>query len=240
MNRLRPPVQLAGALMLAGLLALWVVAIQSTHKVPVYQGKTLYEWILVLDQAADLHPANFDQVTAAKFAIRAIGTNALPFVMADLHAHATLNDRLAGWLANHAPFLKLHRANIIDAWSRGVQVLDILGPISEPCLAQLIAEATNNPGYSEEAMLAVGPAALPAFTNLLQSSQYPEAGYLIRALIRTVNNGQIKRSEATVALPCLTAAVRFKVAASAAAEAIATIEDNRPRYTMTPGTWQPR
>jgi len=167
------PAVLAGIFLIA--YALW----SPTPNLPVYQGKSLYEWIAELDRAAELHPAQFDKVAVAQAAIRAIGTNALPFALANLHARLTLADQATAWMAKHAPFLKLGVKDVSEQRGLGVQILDILGPIATPCLPELIAGATNTPGYSEEALLAVGPAALPAFTNILSTMKSPETGRLI-------------------------------------------------------------
>jgi hypothetical protein len=206
---------------LAGVVAFILAFPTSSPKLPVYQGKTLYEWIAVLDKAAELHPADFQTVLAAQSAIRAIGTNALPFAMADLKARARPVDVLKGWLAQNARFLKVHLKDVRERWALGVQILDILGPIGKPCLPELIARATNNPGYSEKAMLAVGPAALPAFTNLVRKTQFPETGILIKSFTQTLWPGQLKPDQAVV-LPCLMDLTQSqdRDAATAAAQAI--------------------
>jgi len=216
---------------LAGIVAFILAFQTSSPALPVYQGKTLYEWILVLDKAADLHPGGYGTVLAAQSAIRAIGTNALPFAMADLNARATPVDVLKGWLAKHAPFLKIHPKDVRSRWTLGVQILDILGPIDEPCLPELIARATNNPGYSEEAMLAVGPAALPAFTNLVRKTQFPETGILIRSFTRTLWPCKVRPDEAII-LPCLMDMTRSKDrdAAMAASEAINFLQGSPPDH----------
>lgn len=210
-------------------LTAWIayVLMPPARRLPVYQGKTLYQWIAVLNQAAGVHPAKFQEVSTAQAAIRAIGTNALPFALADLHARVTVADDVTAWLAHHAPFLKLHPKSVSARWALGTQTLDILGPIAKPCLPELIAEATNNPGYSEEAMLAVGAAALPAFTNLLRASQFPEREILIRAFAQTVRDGQLSRTEAAAVLPLLTEASRStdRAEARAAIAAMSAIQE---------------
>jgi hypothetical protein len=180
----------------------------------------------VLDEAAEARPAKFEKASTAQAAIRAIGTNAVPFALADLQARVTPADTVTAWLAHHAPFLKLHPKRVSDRWARGTQIVDILGPIAEPCLPEIIAEATNNPGYSEEAMLGVGPAALPAFTNLLRTSRFPETGILIRAFAQTVWGGRLNRKAAAAVLPLLSEISRSKdrAAARAATEAMSAIQ----------------
>jgi hypothetical protein len=217
------------------LAVLLVLALKtSSPKLPVYQHRTLYEWIAVLDKAVDFHPAGFDTVDTAQSAIRAIGTNALPFAMADLNARATPFDPLIGWLAKHGRFLKVHPRDARERWALGVQILDILGPIDKPCLSELISRATNNPGYSEEAMLAVGEAALPAFTNLVRNTQFPETGILIRTFRRMLWPGRLKPEAAAVVLPCLMEMTQSKDrdAAMAASEAINVLQGSPDPKTV--------
>jgi hypothetical protein len=233
----------AGALLIPCLL-LCREMLKPVPNMPVYQGKTLYEWITVLDQAAELHPANYQEVDTARAAIRAIGTNVLPFAMDDLHARITMADRVTAWLAQHATFLNIRHKNVAERWAVGVQILDLLGPIAKPCLPQLIAEATNHPGYSEEAMLAVGVAALPAFTNLLRTLQYPETGILIKAFTTTVKDGQFTAGEAAAALPCLKEISRStnRYANQAASEAVRVIQEldsSRPLPLFPPNELRP-
>lgn len=186
------------AAILAGIVLLVSNSQWSSHEPPVYQGKTLFQWIDQLDKAADLHPADSGAVASAQSAIRAMGTNALPFALENLHAHETLPNKVTRWLANRAPFLNLYPKNVAEQWALGVQVLDILGPIAAPCLRELVAEATNNPGYSEEAMLAVGAEAVPAFINLLQASKPPETVVMIRAFTATMSIRERKSNQAVL------------------------------------------
>jgi hypothetical protein len=209
---------------LVGFASIPLFFLPSKPMLPVYQGDTLSQWIVKLDQAADVHPARYQEVAAAQGAIRAIGTNALPFALSNLRARVTLTDELASWLSRYAPFRKLKPKNVADQWALGVQLLDILGPIAKPCLPELIAEATNNPGFSEDALMAVGPAALPALTNFLQTTQFPEKVQFIKALTKAVG-WRIKRDDATVALPFLIASIHstnHDVSASSA-EAVGVI-----------------
>src|SRR5262245_17735868 len=51
--------------------------------------------------------------------------------------------------------------------------------------------------------MAVGPDALPAFTNLIVKSKYPQTGNLIGALANSVYADRIKPEQASVTLPYL-------------------------------------
>ena len=190
---------------LAGLALISYAFVASAPKPPVYHGKSLYEWLDQLNQAtANSENTNrVEQAKAAQSAIRAIGTNALPFALADLRARATFANRATDWLAIHAPFLRLQTKDPEGRWALGVETLGILGPIAKPCLPKLIAQATNHPPSSAEALLAVGAAALPAFTNILSKSKYPERMNLFEAFTGAVAAKWIAPEEAAAALPCL-------------------------------------
>jgi hypothetical protein len=81
--------------------------------------------------------------------------------------------------------------------------LEALGPIAKPCLPELIALTGKSTGYCEAALMAVGPDALPAFTNLLANSKFPQTGNLIGALANSVYADRIKPEQAAVTLPYL-------------------------------------
>ena len=174
-------------------------------RLPVYQGKTLYQWASELQKAQENYsnPNRWRDIQAAQSAILAIGTNALPFVMADIQARPSIKDRAIRWLAHWIPSLKLRPEDVADRWVRGIRVLEVLGPLAKLRLAELIALATNSTGYSEGALLAVGPDALPAFTNLLSTSKFPRTGNLIGAFANAVYAARIKPEQAAMALPYL-------------------------------------
>jgi hypothetical protein len=192
----------AGAVALF-LLAFLRLALSHGPRLPVFQGKDLYTWATELRLAQQNYsdPDRWKKVETATAAIRAMGTNALPFVMEDIRAQNTEVDRAIAWLAVKAPFLKLKPANVADRWVRGTQALEALGPLAKPCLPELVNLASKNTGYIESALVAVGPDALPAFTNLLATSTFPRTGNLIGALANAVYANRIKPEQAAGALP---------------------------------------
>ena len=174
-------------------------------KVPVYQGRDLYAWIDALQKARQSYgdPESWRKIEAANNAIRGIGTNALPFVMADIWAGVTIKVRVVNWLAPRATLLKLQPIKVEDRWRRAISGLEVLGPIAKNCLPELIALTQKRVGYTEDALMAVGPDALPAFTNLLANSKYPQTGNLIGAMANSVYANRIKPEQAAVTLPYL-------------------------------------
>jgi hypothetical protein len=124
------------AVVAAGLLLLIYASLPLGPKLPVYQGKGLYAWASELGQAQQNYsdPNRWRKIKAATEAIRAMGTNALPFVMADVQAHATIKDRVINWLAPRLRFLKLQPRKVEDRWVRGIRALEVLGPMGKPYL----------------------------------------------------------------------------------------------------------
>jgi HEAT repeat protein len=193
------------AAVLAILLLIAFFAALVGPRVPVYQGKNLYAWAEELQNARQNYsdPDGWKKIEAATTAIRAIGTNALPYVMADIRARVTIKDRVNNWLAPRVHFLKLQPKKVEDRWIRAIRALEALGPIAKPCLPELIALTHKRVGYTEDALMAIGPDALPAFTNLLANSKFPQTGNLIGALANSVYANRIKPEEAAVTLPYL-------------------------------------
>jgi HEAT repeat protein len=189
--------------LLLGLALISYAIVASAPKEPVYQGKTLDEWLAKIPQGNPYIYTGARGMKSDQEAIRAIGAKALPFALADIAAHETMTEKGVNWLAGHARFPKLQPRLIKARWERGITTLEILGPIAEPCLPELIANASQNPGYSERALMAVGPAAIPAFTNLLSKAKAPQRAELIAAFEIELESGRIAPAEAAAALPCL-------------------------------------
>ncbi len=198
-------------LVAAGLLVLVLLLVfgvwRATHRVPRYAGRTLYEWIAELqstDPLAKPLPADvLSRRENAEAAIRAIGTNALPFLMADLQADYGLKETIHVWISR-LPFLNVQVPSTVqDRWARGIIGMEVLGPIAKPWLPELATMATNNIDTGPRALVAVGPDALPAITNLLNSPASPAKLHLIIALIDAVSEDRIKPETASVAVPIL-------------------------------------
>src|SRR5437870_5464789 len=95
---------LLASLLLAVVMLVFYGILSFGPKLPAYQGKTLYQWATELQQTQRNYsePNRWQAIQSAQAAIRAMGTNALPFVMADVMAQTTLKDRIVAWLAPRA------------------------------------------------------------------------------------------------------------------------------------------
>lgn len=192
--------------LLLALPALLVVVFYASYKKPLrYEGKTFYQWASELQQAQANYsdPDRGKKIETTSAAIRAMGTNGLPLVMADLRARPTVKERVISWLAPRAKFLKFKPVNVSDRWVRGIRTMEVLGPLGKPYLPEIITMVSNSTGYSEGALMAIGPDALPAFTNFLAHSKFPQTGNLIGSFANAVYANRISPEQAAVALPYL-------------------------------------
>jgi HEAT repeat protein len=220
------------------LFAAW----RAVPRVPRHAGKTLYQWIEEYDQntqrlyggkVEDLDRS--EQVLAdAQQAIRQIGTNAVPFLIADLRTEFTLKNKAILWV-NRPPLFKIPSKTAVERWSRALHGLEVLGPIAKPCLPELVTLATNNVGYGPLALLAVGPDALPAATNLLVRLQHGLTQNLIAGLLNGLHSERIKPEEAEIAVPALLAVVQSPDKRQARHALKALVELRRKPELCVPG-----
>ncbi len=177
----------------------------SARGLPVCENQTLYEWTARYQIASTNYSDQnrWKEVEASKKAIQAIGVKALPYAMADVEGRLTTVEKAKEWLAIHAKWLKIKSRDIAARRVRGINMLEALGPIAEPCLPELVADVRKSTGYEESALMAIGPAALPAFTNLLATSTFPQTGNLIGAMANSVYAGRISPQDAAVTIPYL-------------------------------------
>jgi hypothetical protein len=173
--------------------------------VPVYQGKDYFAWLAQLQSSLTNYsdPDRWKNNQDSSTALRVMGTNALALALGDIHAHATIKDRLVMWLGPRLPFLKLQRPDFQARWIRGIRALEVLSPLPKTCLPELIYETTNNVGFGGGALMAVGPDAIPALTNILATSTFPLTGNLIGYFANAIHSGRITTSDAAAAVPSL-------------------------------------
>ncbi len=202
----------------------------SPPKLPVYGNQTLYEWAARYQKASTnfSDPNGWREVEASKKAIQATGVKALPFAMEDLGAGLTTREAIKEWLGAHVALLHIKLHNFDAQHQRGASMLQALGPIAAPCLPELEADAKKGGIESFYALMAIGPAALPAFTNLLPGMTFPQTGFFIGALANSVDEGRISPGDAAAAIPSLVSVFhgRDTSGRSCAAEALGAIHQH--------------
>ncbi|MFO1458373.1 MAG: HEAT repeat domain-containing protein [Verrucomicrobiota bacterium] len=201
---------LCGAILLMSLFRVF-----RTRTLLSYGGRSLEQWTAEAERANQLRfssPAAGQDLEQARKAIRAIGTNAMPRILALLNSprELTIQDQAANFLATNFPSFGIAIRNPSQRWIQGIRGFEALGELASPWIPELVAATTNNIGYGSAALVAVGAPALPAVTNLLASSAFPLTGNLIGAFANAIYSGRISESAATIALPSLVAVAESK------------------------------
>jgi hypothetical protein len=156
---------------LAGLaLALFLVAsvwFSWPKREPRHQGRTLTQWLDACNQAGDMeHIGPFSE------AVRAMGTNCLPFLVARIgHEDSALKKALLR-LVQKQHWLKLSLYSGDRYSGPAMLALHELGSNAIPALPELqkIAGRTNTEWQGVMALLAIGTNAIPALEAVCQSA----------------------------------------------------------------------
>jgi HEAT repeat protein len=178
------------AIILFAVILVWVFCFTPpARKEPVYKGKTLTQWLNQLDDgqadgisSSSLPTFSRSQIEAAE-AIRAIGTNALPFLLEDIHTHPSekdvwiqLNRKLDRITMNHFGRWSLGLADVTAKdrvrW-RAAQGLSALGPIAKPAVPELTRLLFTNYFHSSikeaaYALAGIGSDGIAVLTNAVQ------------------------------------------------------------------------
>lgn len=163
---------IAPLLLLLGVVA-WLL-LRPRPQEPVYQGKTLSQWLQRVDVWYSTSPV------AAEPALLIMGTNAVPFLIADLRAREfPLEKKLYPFLARHSLLPSDFRLASYRRY-RALKALPFLGPLAKPAIPAL-ADCLDRPENALDAVNALShddpggkpslaPEATPAFLKALTNS----------------------------------------------------------------------
>jgi hypothetical protein len=121
----------------------------ASPREPTYEGKTLSEWIAPfcrqtakgLDEPAG--PQHFQELEPVRNAVRQIGTNAVPFLIAQLNHRESALHREVRKLLEKQSHLALRLGDPNVSKIRAVRALAILGTDARPAIQSLTAQLTN-------------------------------------------------------------------------------------------------
>ncbi len=180
----------SGFILLAAILVYFFFFTSAARKEPIYQGKTLTQWLKQLDDgevegisSGSLPTFTRAQIEAAE-AIRAIGTNALPLLIEDIHAHPSeeaLRFKLLRLLHLNGIGMSFGTRTYFSTditsedrvrW-RAAQGLSALGPLAKPAVPELTRLLFTNYFHSSikeaaYALAGIGPDGIAALTNSIQ------------------------------------------------------------------------
>jgi len=158
---------------------------------PVYQGKTLSQWLDAWDQGGPSHP------DAAIEAVRKMGTNALTYLIRDIRAKDGLVWRKLPDSAYKFHLIRSIRRHVsgpdaVYRRERAAVILTILGPAAAPAIPDLsdcldetntAMHAANILGhYDSIGRVALGPEAVPALLKAITNSDARVRGTAANAL----------------------------------------------------------
>jgi HEAT repeat protein len=154
-------------LILATMGGLGWLLMSALDSEPVYQGKRLDQWLEEYDQAGSM-----DKTAPISDAIRAMGTNCLPFLLAHIkHTDSPLKLKFVAMVRRF--HLGTNTLFGMDNYhSTSVMALGALGSNAAPLCPELlkVAEDTNTLWWGQMSLLAIGPAAIPTLEKVCQST----------------------------------------------------------------------
>lgn len=138
------------ALLVLGMAGLifGIVYLASPHE-PSYHGKTLSEWIAPFCRQtakgldAPRGPEHFEELQPVREAVRQIGTNGLPFLIARLNNRELGLHRTARGLLQKQPIAGLRLTDPNVSKVRAIRALANLGPAAEPAIPSLAAQLSD-------------------------------------------------------------------------------------------------
>ncbi|HEX5218667.1 MAG TPA: protein kinase, partial [Verrucomicrobiae bacterium] len=151
---------------------------------PAYEGRKLHDWLLDAHAGPELRGQ-------AKKAIEQMGTNVIPFLLADLGNGNPLkikrerqDSRSADERARHA------------AWA-----FDVLGDTARPAIPSLEELLEVTPGYVPSALAGIGRDALPTLLKALTNEVFWVRDNAAAAIANGIHQGKFSGHEAIAALP---------------------------------------
>jgi hypothetical protein len=203
--------QLAGGVALITLLG-GVLFVASRDGQPRYAGKRLSTW---LDELAPLHSdeaARGDPRSAQSQAVRAIGTNALPWLLGEMRAEEMRLNGWINWALDKQPVFKFRLPDIDYRLRRATIGFQLLGEMAEPAIPDLLSLVDSRPGYAPSALAYIGPRAIPALRQCLTNTRswsyrhgqmIPIPGNTIGAIHNSVNQARLSESDVAILIPTI-------------------------------------
>ena len=177
---------------------------------PEYDGKNLSTWldeIGTLDYTKRTDP-NIPQVQA----VRAIGTNAIPWLLKDLSADGGMLQWRANLLLNKQNVIKYCFPSALDRLTRVAIGFGALGELGEPAIPRLLTLVEDQPGHVPGALARIGRPAIPALQQCLTNTTlYTNSlgvyaiipGNTISDIYNATSLGPFSRSDIEVFIPVI-------------------------------------
>jgi hypothetical protein len=179
---------------------------------PAYGGKRLSVW---LDELRALDSSKRDDPnTPQAHAVRAIGTNAIPWLLSELNRGESPRKWRLNQLLDKQRFSKYRFPDAYKHGSRAALGFYALGPLAEPAISELLSLLEARPDIIPLALSGMGRPALPALQQCLTNTKSystsagqlaPIPGITIGAIYNAIAAGRISKPEAAIFLPAIRA-----------------------------------
>lgn len=203
--------QLAGGVALITLLGGVLFVIPRMGQ-PEYGGRPLSTWLddLVPSRWANIS-ARGDPRSAQSHAVRAIGTNALPWLLLEMHAEDMGMNNWINWALDKQRVVKYRMPDIHYRLQRATIGFQLLGELAEPAIPELLSLVDSKPAYVPSALAYIGPRAVPALHQCLTNTRpYRPSGDMVlipRNTIVAIHTamllGRLSKSDVAILMPTI-------------------------------------
>jgi len=160
------PLLLAGFL-LAGLIGVLLHLVPSSSE-PEYQGRRLS---VLLDELRALnYSVRPDPRKQQVQAVRAIGTNAIPWLLTELESKGNRWYWQLNRVLQKQQLIKYRFPDVNKRLARATLGFQVLGELAEPAIPRLLDLLQSRPGYIPSALAGIGAPALPALARCLTNA----------------------------------------------------------------------
>lgn len=187
----------------------WMLAFSPSE--PEYGGKRLSVWLdelAALDWSRPSDPRREQPMQA----VRAIGTNAIPWLLNEFRRSGSVWQWRLNQLLNKQRLLEYRFADINHRLLRATLGFRALGELGEPAIPDLLALVQPTPGYIPGALAGIGRPAVPALQQCLTNTTLSTNSLGIYAIIpgstivdiwNAANLGTFSKSDLAIFLPVI-------------------------------------
>ncbi len=182
---------------------------------PTYHGKQLFVWLDELCKFDSIHQRS--QGAEQIKAVRAIGTNAIPWLLREYRQKGDPWKWRVNQLLGKQHLIKFRFRGADARLYRATTGFRALGEIAEPAIPELLAMVEAQPGYVTGALAGIGRPAVPALHQCLANTRlYTNAlgvyaiipGNTISDIFNATSLGLLSKSDTEVFLPAIQAWAR--------------------------------
>ena len=138
----------------------------------------------------DYHQPEDKRAKAAE-AIRQMGAQTLPFLLADLGDQRS----------NRVRYFETDKRTADERGNQATWAFNALGSIGKPAIRELVKMLEHNPGYVPGALAGIGRDALPELLNAFTHGSFWVRDNTAAYLANAIYSGKIQPEEASAALP---------------------------------------